>query len=229
MFACESEADDETDGDESWDGRTVRVAVEGVDGPEHETGLCGVGCNECGVSEQGGVEGDESEGDEAGSRAEHFARGEKDENGQRERQQGGCHAGAEEDGVRVVLEDEVFSADDFLEPVGAVEQGRHLEGHTLEWKSCQKFEERRMLGIETEVALPLHVGGVGVVGFIPRGRVCTRHEGELQADDSKEECNGDNDKSAAKFHFRVESSDHRLLYYANGGRGRLRLPNRFRA
>ncbi len=107
-------------GGEAGDGETeqrgrLHVTVEGIDGREGETGEAGIGSDAGAVGEQVRLEGYEGESEESGAGAEHLLRRKKDQQGEQDGERGGHHAGAEEDGVGVVFEQEIFAVEERLD------------------------------------------------------------------------------------------------------------------
>jgi hypothetical protein len=160
------------------------VTIEGVDGEQKEERNTDVRGDERGVGEEVGVEDYEEQGEEAGTGAEPLLPGEKDDEreGQCEQTSAESHAEDEVLGGTVVAGEEVAAVEiGFGLEVTAL-QGRGPEVSAYERERGEKFDERRMLGVETVVGgLVHHVAGEDMVVFVEGERFAMDDEGHEQS------------------------------------------------
>jgi hypothetical protein len=86
-----------------------------------------------------------------------------------------------------VVEEQRLAAGVGLNLEVSVPPRSNLQVEREQWKSCNKLDQRRMLGIQIVLAvLPVHVAGIDVVGFVPARRFLERRQGNLGDHDQNE-------------------------------------------
>jgi len=205
-------------------GWRLGVAVERINRGQQEAGAAGVGRHKCRMSEQRGIEGNETESNEAGTGAEHFLRGQKHHQCQQDRDHRGSEANTEQDSVRVITEQGVPASSRFFKPVRTALKRGHLELHIEQRKGAKKLDQWRVLRVEPEVSmLRLHVCGVNMIRLVPGSGVHARHQRELQKDDRKQGCHGRGKQETAE-----SLSVHGPAFLSNGWTQQLCHPHQDR-
>jgi hypothetical protein len=120
------------------------------------------------VRQQVGLEHQQRERQEARAGAEHFAGGEERHQQQSQREQGRGRARARQNHVRVVAVEELPAIRKCLGLEEAIPQRRDVQLQGQQRRGRHQFDERRMLGVQTEIAShPGHIAGEDMVALIP--------------------------------------------------------------
>src|SRR5271170_8679 len=118
------------------------VAVEGVDGGEEEEGTADVGGDESAVGEEVGVEGEESEGEEACGGAEHLCGCKIEEQCEAEHEECAGHACGKEDTVGAVAEEECAAVEEGFHGYGTALICGDVEVHGQQGSGGGEFDQR---------------------------------------------------------------------------------------